>query len=250
MSKQFAKLKVYELGAGIAFHKTTESVPFLVLPKGQATMQPWGPSGFVFQNLITGDVIAYVDTYDDILNASDATYGVDQLAVMTAIAAFFFELGGGGSGDGFTEVEITITPNTTTYSDGRPPLANGHSTLGTVPISVLPAAGAGTYYKHDGALEYAYDTTDFTLNDIMAIINLDTYTGAYLGPSLIELTADKVYTFNSEVPQYKDAFQDPLINTGFNLNQELVFTTWNGTNPSSGDGTFKIKLRYKIVTFG
>ena len=98
MNKQFAELKVFELG-GIAFCEATETLPFLVLPKGQATIKPWGPSGFVFENIITGDVIAFVSEYDDILDSAGAAYGATQLDVITALAAFFFELGGGAGGD-------------------------------------------------------------------------------------------------------------------------------------------------------
>ncbi len=97
MNKQFAKLKVFELG-GIAFCEETETVPFLVLPKGQATIKPWGPSGFVFENIITGDVVAFVANTEDILDSTGTVYDVTQLGVLTALAAFFFELGGGGGG--------------------------------------------------------------------------------------------------------------------------------------------------------
>jgi hypothetical protein len=98
MNKQFAELKVFELG-GIAFCEATETLPFLVLPKGQATIKPWGPSGFVFENIITGDVVAFVSEYDDILDSAGSAYGATQLDVITALAAFFFELGGGAAGD-------------------------------------------------------------------------------------------------------------------------------------------------------
>ena len=89
MNKQFAKLKVFELG-GIAFCEETETVPFLVLPKGQATIKPWGPSGFVFENIITGDVVAFVANTEDILDSTGTVYDVTQLGVLTALAAFFF----------------------------------------------------------------------------------------------------------------------------------------------------------------
>ena len=98
MNKQFAKLKVFELG-GIALCEETETVPFLVLPKGQATIKPWGPSGFVFENIITGDVVAFVANTEDILDSTGNAYDVTQLGVLTALAAFFFELGGGAAGD-------------------------------------------------------------------------------------------------------------------------------------------------------
>jgi hypothetical protein len=99
MNKQFAELQVYQLGGGIAFGLPGTTTPFLALPSGQATIKPWGTSGFLFENILTGDVIAFVSEYDDVLDNSDAPYGVDQPAVFTALAAFFFDVAGGGSSD-------------------------------------------------------------------------------------------------------------------------------------------------------
>jgi len=113
MNKQFAELKVFELG-GIAFCEATETLPFLILPKGQATIKPWGPSGFVFENIITGDVVAFVSEYDDILDSAGAAYGATQLDVITALAAFFFELGSGAAGDLAT---VLIAGNTSGAND-------------------------------------------------------------------------------------------------------------------------------------
>jgi len=110
MNKQFAELKVFELG-GIAFCEATETLPFLVLPKGQATIKPWGPSGFVFENIITGDVVAFVSEYDDILDSAGAAYGATQLDVITALAAFFFELGGGAAPDLETVLAVDNSAN-------------------------------------------------------------------------------------------------------------------------------------------
>ena len=99
MNKQFAELKVYQLGGGIAFEEVGASVPFLVLPAGQATIKPWGNNGFLFENILTGDVIAFVAEYDDVLDSAGAAYGIDQISVFTALAAFFFDVAGGGSQD-------------------------------------------------------------------------------------------------------------------------------------------------------
>jgi len=95
MMKQFAEIKIYELGGGVAFEEVSESVPFLVLPKGQSTIKSWGASGFLFENIVTGDVIAFVAEYDDVLDSTGTPYGVDQLAVFAALGGFFFDLGGG-----------------------------------------------------------------------------------------------------------------------------------------------------------
>jgi hypothetical protein len=109
MNKQFAELQVYQLGGGIAFGLPGTTTPFLALPSGQATIKPWGTSGFLFENILTGDVIAFVAEYDDILDSSDAPYGVDQPAVFTALAAFFFDVAGGGSSDLATVLGIGNT---------------------------------------------------------------------------------------------------------------------------------------------
>jgi len=94
MNKQYAELKVYALGGGIAFEEKGASVPFLVIPASQATIKPWGTSGFLFENILTGDVIAFVSEYDDVLDSAGAAYGVDQISVFTALAAFFFDVAG------------------------------------------------------------------------------------------------------------------------------------------------------------
>jgi hypothetical protein len=99
MNKQFVQLQVYAIGGGIAFQEVTATVPFLVLPKGQSTIKPWGTSGFIFENILTGDVIAFVKEYGDVLDSSNNPYGIDQSAVLTAIGSFFFDVAGGGAGD-------------------------------------------------------------------------------------------------------------------------------------------------------
>ena len=114
MMKQFAQLQVYQLGGGIAFGLPTTTTPFLVIPSGQATIKPWGNSGFLFENIVTGDVIAFVNDYDDVLDSSDAPYGVDQPSVFTALAAFFFDVAGGGAGDLET---VLIAGNTSGAND-------------------------------------------------------------------------------------------------------------------------------------
>jgi hypothetical protein len=99
MNKQFAELQVYPIGGGIAFGLPGTTTPFLALPSGQATIKPWGTSGFLFENILTGDVIAFVSEYDDVLDNTDAPYAGDQQTVFIALAAFFFDVAGGGAGD-------------------------------------------------------------------------------------------------------------------------------------------------------
>jgi hypothetical protein len=121
MNKQFAELQVYQLGGGIAFGLPGTTTPFLALPSGQATIKPWGTSGFLFENILTGDVIAFVAEYDDVLDSADTPYGVDQSAVFTALAAFFFDVAGpGGSQDlaDVLDIDNASGPNDINFDSG------------------------------------------------------------------------------------------------------------------------------------
>jgi hypothetical protein len=172
MNKQFAELKVFELG-GIAFCEATETLPFLVLPKGQATIKPWGPSGFVFENIITGDVIAFVSEYDDILDSAGAAYGATQLDVITALAAFFFELGGGAAGD---LANVLIAGNTSGANDiifdaGQGLQLDNFSRLreGTIDAGtggvkgIAQICGAGYELKWEAGVQYVMGSSGNTI---------------------------------------------------------------------------------------
>jgi hypothetical protein len=172
MNKQFAELKVFELG-GIAFCEATETLPFLVLPKGQATIKPWGPSGFVFENIITGDVIAFVSEYDDILDSAGAAYGATQLDVVTALAAFFFELGGGAAGDlasvliaGNTSGANDIIFNATQglQLDNFSRLREGTIDAGTGGVKgIAQICGAGYELKWEAGVQYVMGSSGNTI---------------------------------------------------------------------------------------
>jgi hypothetical protein len=172
MNKQFAELKVFELG-GIAFCEATETVPFLVLPKGQATIKPWGPSGFVFENIITGDVIAFVSEYDDILDSAGNPYDATQLDVITALAAFFFELGGGAAGD---LANVLIAGNTSGANDiifnaGQGLQLDNFSRLreGTIDAGtggvkgIAQICGAGYELKWEAGVQYVMGSSGNTI---------------------------------------------------------------------------------------
>jgi hypothetical protein len=172
MNKQFAELKVFELG-GIAFCEATETLPFLVLPKGQATIKPWGPSGFVFENIITGDVVAFVSEYDDILDSAGAAYGATQLDVITALAAFFFELGGGAAGD---LANVLIAGNTSGANDiifdaGQGLQLDNFSRLreGTIDAGtggvkgIAQICGAGYELKWEAGVQYVMGSSGNTI---------------------------------------------------------------------------------------
>ena len=174
MMKQFAEIKIYELGGGVAFEEVSESVPFLVLPKGQSTIKSWGASGFLFENIVTGDVIAFVAEYDDVLDSTGTAYGVDQLAVFAALGSFFFELsGGGGSQDLASVLSIgnTTGPDDIIFDEFFGLSFNNNSRLreGTIDAGlggnkgIAQICGAGYELKWEGGVLYVMGSSGNTI---------------------------------------------------------------------------------------
>ena len=173
MNKQFAQLQVYQLGGGIAFGLPTTTTPFLVIPSGQATIKPWGNSGFLFENIVTGDVIAFVNDYNDVLDSSDAAYGVDQPSVFTALAAFFFDVAGGGGDD---LAQVLINGNTSGANDiefdslqGLLFANNSRLREGTIDAGlgglkgIAQICGAGYELKWEGGVLYVMGSSGNTI---------------------------------------------------------------------------------------
>ena len=156
MNKQYAELKVYALGGGIAFEEVGASVPFLVIPASQATIKPWGASGFLFENILTGDVIAFVYEYDDVLDSVGAAYGVDQISVFTALAAFFFDLAGGGASDLATVLGFGNSAGTFDINLNNNDLLNADKI--SFNLATLDSAGVGQIVYND-----SYGTLDLGL---------------------------------------------------------------------------------------
>ena len=173
MNKQFAELQVYQLGGGIAFGLPGTTTPFLALPSGQATIKPWGTSGFLFENILTGDVIAFVSEYDDVLDNTDAPYGVDQPAVFTALAAFFFDVAGGGSQDlaGVLGVGNTSGPEDIIFDEFFGLAFNNNSRLreGTIDAGlggnkgIAEICGLGFESKWEGGVRYIMGSSGNTI---------------------------------------------------------------------------------------
>lgn len=123
--------------------------------------------------------------------------------------------------------------------------------MGTVPIELLPAPAAGTYYDWEVRLEHTHVTTGYTLTgDIYVCGGLASYYGAYLsnwasGGSnqwvIMRPSPDFLGTVGADdYPTY----------SGQGLADSLVLTTLNGTDPTLGDGTWRAIITYTVRTFG
>jgi hypothetical protein len=123
--------------------------------------------------------------------------------------------------------------------------------MGDNPVELLPAPGAGKYYDINKIyVEFTYGTTQYTLAD--SEIFIGTTDGNYLGSYITRTIMTKnhnIYVVLSgyspvEVIGSRAVFSEDELNLSINL------TSADGANPADGNGTFKIKMEYKIVTFG
>jgi hypothetical protein len=120
--------------------------------------------------------------------------------------------------------------------------------MGSNPIVLLPAAGEGKYFDYESIkLEYIHNTTAYTLSEKLYISD---FVQTQISELLITAGGDVVSVIRAF---YSDTFVDTDVYS-FNqvkpLNQDLILSTWNGTNPEDGNGTMKVKIKYKIVDFG
>jgi len=135
-----------------------------------------------------------------------------------------------GGGSGYTETIVNIS--------SAQILA-----MGTTPIELLPVAGANAYYDIDKiVLEYNYNTTAYA-NAPQPMPSM--------GNFYAEIVVDFLTSTNNDVVIINDFGRTP---TGsyerYIINQSLTLGDYNSANPTLGDGTLRVKMYYKIITFG
>ncbi len=126
----------------------------------------------------------------------------------------------------WSEIELTL-------------VENNIDNLFSTPFELLPKAGAGNYYVVDfnkSVIEYNAGAIAYTLGGIQFI---QLKQGSAIGnalPAILAAGTDEVVGFYPT-------------GTSFKLDEKLTLST-TIENPKDGDGTLKVKLYYKIVTFG
>lgn len=138
---------------------------------------------------------------------------------------------GGGSG---TTVEVNIS--------SAQILA-----MGTTGVELLPAPAMNEYYDVEKIiLEYTHVTTAYTLADPyinfgMSLPSIDSY--------ILTGGIDQAFVINNS-SSYSDAIEEVSHVGNSILGQSLGLYTWNGTNPTLGDGTLRAIITYTTRTFG
>jgi hypothetical protein len=147
-----------------------------------------------------------------------------------------------GIGSGNQESEWTYTEVDITSSQ----ILN----MGTTPIELLPAAGTDKYYDLKVALEYTYGTLGYAIpsNDQYLVGGGNSYNGTLFRHSSFNQGSDIVLL--SQIGAPMEVNSSDVFASVYFKNDNIVLTTFDGNDPSGGDGTIKAKIWYKIITFG
>jgi hypothetical protein len=110
-------------------------------------------------------------------------------------------------------------------------------TMGTTPIELLPAPGIGKYYEIESILtKYTHVTTAYvTLASLAYFIGASTTFNTILDMITIEINS-----VNRSVD---------ITTVGVALNQSLNLSTNSFSDPTDGDGTLQVIIKYKVNTF-
>lgn len=114
--------------------------------------------------------------------------------------------------------------------------------MGTTPIELLPAAGANSYYDIDKViLEYTHVTTayDDSLISYVILRNGSQYTSS----------VNSGFISNASNKGQRLSFIGLEVDY-ISLNSNLTLGTDNDLNPTLGNGTIRVKIYHKTITFG
>ena len=121
--------------------------------------------------------------------------------------------------------------------------------MGTTPIELLPAAGVGMYYDWYCYIEFTYGTIayEFSVLDYIYVCNTLSGEGSLTDYNWLTATYNGIEIVKPE-PIQSDGSAN--FKTGRLLNEGVVLTTWQQNNPTLGDGTLRVKIYHKTITFG
>ena len=121
--------------------------------------------------------------------------------------------------------------------------------MGSSPIELLPAAGAGKYYDIEKIiLEYTHVTTGYT-GSYFIIKDSD----GYLNHGLYNFTqesANTVVVINDIIEYWSIGASPTDFHRGYFILNKSLLLTHNATDPTGGDGTLRVKIYHKTITFG
>ena len=167
---------------------------------------------------ITGDTLIHiVNTGDTTQYAGGSSYKatIDQVATYISQNLYGYQY--------FTAVTITSAQTLS---------------IGSIPVQILPAPGANKYYDIKTYFEYVFNTTAYSSTGTLVLVDNTTKRVTNQFDINGQLTS-RVFVSDMN-------FQNQLTT----LNSQIDFTTSDGSDPTLGDGSFKVKIYYNIIDFG
>jgi hypothetical protein len=123
--------------------------------------------------------------------------------------------------------------------------------MGTNPIEILPAPGIGKYYIYHGIFEFTFNSSQYIFGGTEGSPYIyDSKYGGTVMSSLVGGLQNSITPFSNYTPNQTNAAELTATVTSQAINSAIYLSTWNAGNPTLGDGTLKLKLKYKICDFG
>lgn len=123
-------------------------------------------------------------------------------------------------------------------------------TLGSVPVELLPAPGENKYYNIDKiVLEFTYGTVPYSDPDNPLRIagnGLDVYVDKEVilaEQNVVSVSKDVLLKLQSGVDGY-------VYRKVIKTNESISIFINGGVDVADGDGTLRVKIYYKVLTFG
>jgi hypothetical protein len=156
-------------------------------------------------------LIHIVSTGDTSQNAAGSSYKAELNQIASTIGGYQY----------YSAITVTSAQTLTSFSS---------------PVNLLPAPGANKYYDFKAYFEYTYGTTPYVSGLLFVVDNTgNTITnGVNITP-----TQNVILVSN----------MDSVANNFSTVNSNLQLKPAS-TNPTSGNGSLKIKIWYNIVNFG
>jgi len=125
--------------------------------------------------------------------------------------------------------------------------------MGTTPIELLPAPGAGKYYDIEKiVLEYTHVSTSYTLNGkIPCVKDGQNYGTITFNGGMFNEGVNTYAILKGDFITNVNADPNGKVVNYYNIeNNNLVLTTFDAGEFTLGDGTLRVKIYHKTITFG
>jgi hypothetical protein len=170
-------------------------------------------------------------------NRSSQANGLSSMVTIEQIAEKVEAINGGSSG--YTETIVDIS-------------SEQILAMGTTPIELLPELPSNQYYQYYGFIEYTFNSIEYNLaSDIYVLYGDGGGLGINIGNLFLE-DSNRVFYFSTDKmgTNILNLTLEEAVNNYSRMTQILTFSTYRGDNPVNGDGTLRVKIYHKTITFG